>query len=203
VLVGNRSTFAAVEVNEVGGIPEWPETMDDIPSGFSFGVSSLTGRIAGVGDFDGDSLPDLVACRGEPAPSETTQTCDLYLGSALGDAVIAPEWTVGNLPDAGAPPDPAGGVDLGGGGEDDFVVAHADGACLIWGRSAIPSADLDCTDLPEGAGVEFVAEPGFELTGAALVGDVNGDGFEDLALSAVAGGGGAGRVYVVFGGVLD
>jgi len=202
VLVGHRQNFASVEASIVVLTPEWPASMDDVPSGYSFGTSSLTGRISGVGDFDGDGMPDLVACRGALAGGETTQACDLFLGSALGDPPVAGEWTVGNLTDA-TPPDPTGGVDFGGTAEDDFVIAHADGACLVWGRTAIPSADLDCTDLPDGDGVGFSTEPGYELTRAAVVGDVNGDGFDDLALSAGQGGGGAGRVYVVFGGSLD
>jgi FG-GAP repeat protein len=93
----------------------------------------------------------------------------------------------------GAPTaNPLGRVDAG-------TVTALFGTALPWGDIALPDAGL--------FGLQILGDLPGELSGFAVagVGDWNGDGTDDLAITAPGGGGnlgrsGAGVVYVVFGG---
>jgi len=161
----------------------------------SFGVT-----LAGVGDYDGDSVGDLLVgaseaygngavflYRGSPARSTPTSPYHTYVGTAgmssVGYAL-------------------AGGGDLNGDGLGDFVVGapntttpeQSEGALLVFlGRS---------TNAPFVPDTTYQSNLADQILGSAIapLGDVNADGFADIVAGAPSGAGGTGRVYIYFGG---
>jgi hypothetical protein len=171
--------------------------------------------VAGLGDVDGDGVPDLaVGSPGADRAGTDGGAVDVIFGSraggtadvsALGDrgyAVTGPEGAVAGLAVA-----PAGAVD--GDGRADLLLgaparrggAIAQGAAFVLrGRLGGQSVTLDA--LPAGAGWEFDGHPG-DLFGVSVssAGDVNGDGHPDLVVGAPwarpGGKPGAGSAYVL------
>ena len=159
--------------------------------------------IAGTGDVNGDGLCDLlVGAPGDGAVGPRTGRAFLFFGATAMDSLPDLElttYTSGSYFGQVV----AGVGDVNGDGHRDFAcgssIDGSDGvqagrAYVYFGGPALDArADLTLSGNAAGEGLMKVAG----------LGDVNGDGFEDLAAGAEFGAGhepGSGRVYVYFGG---
>lgn len=167
--------------------------------------------VAGVGDVNGDGYADFVI--GAPNNAEAgTRAGQAYL--FLGRPNWASTYSLANA-DASflgeAQQDSAGflvaaGGDLNGDGLDDIVISAPTAASaagkvyVIFGRSSGWARDTSLA----AADASFIGEQAGDIAGqsAAGVGDVNGDGYDDLVIGAWKndeGASGAGKVYLIFG----
>jgi FG-GAP repeat len=103
----------------------------------------------------------------------------------------------------------AGAGDVNGDGFSDLIIGEsvangfAGGAYIVFGKASGFSPNLDLSNLNGSNGFEFLG-PLYTYFGSAVAsaGDVNGDGFADLIVSAPEANGGGfynGSVYLVFG----
>jgi len=136
----------------------------------------------GLGDADGDGFGDAVLSGSNGATFMAGSAKGFSLGSAVS--------VVGGMGIRSTQ-----GVDLDGDGFMDYVTAKGPGtsAILVHRGSA---KGLEATPLELATGVS-----GYECLGDALsFGDVNGDGYIDLAVGAYCSAKTAGRAYVFLGG---
>jgi hypothetical protein len=143
---------------------------------------------AAVVDFDGDGRQDVVALH--------AATSEVSLLRGQGDGTLVPHgrWTVGRRPSAAA------AADLDRDGRMDLLIAEADDNTVsVYHVPSVPESRLTARPAcPLGAEdgvapVEETPEPlmrldvGGEATSAVAVGDFDGDGHPDLALTRKAG----------------
>lgn len=175
----------------LGGDP--PDSKPDLsPKGDSSG--SYQGTSVSSGDLDGDGDADLVV--GAPASLTTAGgRARVYLGGFGLDETKDLEMTGGKyLDEFGFAVRGAG--DLNGDGFEDVLVSSqmSDVRVFFGGWPIDAKADLTMTgETPASGGAA-----GFGSIAGA--GDVNGDGWPDIAVGANWHGMGVGRVYVYFGG---
>ncbi|RMF18137.1 MAG: hypothetical protein D6761_03215 [Candidatus Dadabacteria bacterium] len=163
--------------------------------------------VAGAGDVNGDGFADvLVGAIGYDSPGTSAGRTYVYFGAATGPPPI-PDWKVTtNQAGAHVGWSVAGAGDVNGDGYADVLVGVADydngqideGAAWLYlggpnGLSTTVAWSAVETDQPS-------AQLGFSVAG---IGDVNRDGYGDVAISARnfdnSNGGNAGRVYVYAG----
>ncbi len=169
-------------------------------------------RVIGVGDVNGDHADDIVIAA--PGASNWTGAVYLVFGSTSGLPSLASLADADVMWVGEAEGDQAGmGLsavgDFNGDGLADFVVgapfagdAYGQGkAYLVLGRTSGWPAQASLAD----ADLILVGEAGMALSGFALAGlqDVNGDGFDDLAVGAHGTDSQTGKVFVVLGGPVD
>jgi len=151
-------------------------------------VPTYASEVAGVGDFDGDGVDDLVV--GAPEAPNGEGTIYFYPGSRARSRPGSAQtltWTATGFGQAGAGTAIAGGGDLNGDGHADFVVGapHAsngeatEGVLFLFrghpGTGAIAPDTLYQSD---------VASRGLG-TAIAPLADLNGDGYADIVASGI------------------
>lgn len=177
------------------GIPENPAlSLAGENMGEGFGRT-----VAGAGDINGDGFADLLVAAPEAGDEKQGIVYVFLGGNDLVGSLSGPAFTLlGQEPNGVFGHSLAGLGDVNGDGFDDIAVS-APGAADLAGSVYIFHGG------PQG----LHAAPDTTIPGAfgesvfgtvvAGAGDVNGDGFSDLAVSGVGGDYGGGRVYVFHG----
>ncbi len=184
VFAGRTGEWSASRVHLVRGIDE-PESF--------FGAA-----IAALGDTNGDGFADIAIAQW--GASEQAGRVLVFNGSAQGLSETPTVTLQGSNGDAEAfGASIAGAGDVNGDGFADLVVGaaaasnHAGRAYVFLGGAAGIASDaarvIEPVDAGDGAFGDSVASAG----------DVNGDGFADVAIAAPRANGGSGRVHVYLG----
>lgn len=189
-----EGSFFATDVLSVTGVLDnqanFTSTGDAVLGG-SFGFA-----VAPAGDVNGDGFADVLV------GANTSNRAYIYLGSNQGLTNPAYFTAMGNANRFGY--SVGGGGDVNGDGYDDFIVGAPDGetttgltntgiARVYHGGVGVPT--LAITLSGEASEDEFG-------TSVDVVGDLNGDGYADIAVGALkndANGENAGRVYLYYG----
>ncbi len=216
--VANGLTYLTAIVAAIACTPfvsqaAFPESFDlgDADVGF-FGQNEFDQsgyRVVGVGDVNGDHTDDILITA--PGAFNWSGAVYLVLGKTSGmEPLMSLEqadvaW-VGEAEGDQAGVGACALGDFNGDGLADFAVGapfagdeYGQGkAYVILGRTGGWSAQNSLAD----ADIMLVGEAGMALTGFSLAGteDLNGDGFDDLAVGAHGTGSSTGKVFVVLGG---
>ncbi|MFN9480106.1 MAG: cadherin domain-containing protein [Betaproteobacteria bacterium] len=166
-------------------------------------LSATLGEFAAAGDFNADGFADVVLSSGG-------SSAVLLLGTT-GTLALPVASTITGLAGTRSP-SMAGGFDLNSDGIDDLLLGAptltgGGGAFVLFGSAAAPVSTLGLASLSPVAGFVLAADGGADQLGAAVApaGDVNGDGIDDIVVSAPRGDpnnaidSNHGEVYVVFG----
>lgn len=143
--------------------------------------------VSAAGDVNGDGVLDVAYCDGN-------QTCRVVLGVP---SSLTSGWQITGFP-VSSEPRVAGGGDLNGDGRSDLAFVVESKGYVLFGRTTA-TGTTNVTSLTSSQGFALSPEAGGALSAVAQIGDVNGDGIDDFAVSDASHGSGAGRVYVVFG----
>ncbi len=186
-------------VTTVFGAKQWPSVIDPRninERGFSMrgpGEAMVGEAVSGIGDINNDGYADIViaAPRGGPQNEGI-----VYL--VLGKQTFEPPLQYGLVVLGGT--DLVSNIgDINGDGFDDLLFATRDYRCiLVWGGEGLPQILNLREPLSKNLGVTFEGA-GY----GAGVGDINGDGFKDLAFGlpfqSPGDVPGAGQVVICFG----
>ena len=170
--------------------------------------------VSGAGDINGDGIDDLVI----GAPDANTASGESYVVfGAIGDFSDRLDlsdldgsngFVISGIDDfdlSGTSVSGAG--DINGDGIDDLVIgapnanSSAGASYVILGARGDFDASLNLSDLDGSNGFVINGSTSGDLSGGSVsgVGDINGDGIDDLIIGAINGNGGTGEGYVVLG----
>jgi len=182
-----------------GGLWVWTDAGDggssmEVELGVSVGVhAELGASLADLGDIDGDGLSDVAV--GAPGRNTVVVVLGGLSGGAASSTVVLEDMEDGS--DFGR--SVGGGVDLDDDGLDDLIVgAPEDGTSggsvyiFVAPSGTVAAADAYARIDGPGAGAQL----GFSSAG---VGDIDHDGFMDIALGAPGWSSDTGRLEVVMG----
>jgi hypothetical protein len=171
--------------------------------------------VAIAGDVDGDGLADVIV--GAPASSAayvvfgkpdgtTVELADVAGGTGGGFAIMAeaPDSSLGLAVAAAGDVNDDGLADvILGAPESDAALSNAGRSYVVFGKPDADPVELD--DVAAGTGgfaIDGLASADRSGNAVAGLGDLDGDGFDDVAVAAAEGdpnGASSGRLYVVFG----
>ena len=169
------------------------------------GNSDQFGVSAASGDLNGDGYADLiVGASGRDQNGGNAGAVYLYYGSANGISTTYTTVISGNTGALGFGSNVAAG-DLNGDGYDDVVagaggyLGSSQGGVFVYNGRSTPLADV--TTLTDADVILTGEAPSDEFAHSMDVGDLNGDGYDDLVVTAIGYPGGAfnGRSYVFYG----
>jgi hypothetical protein len=167
-----------------------------------------------AGDVNGDGYDDIIigAHRNDEGGDYAGQSYLIFGGTGLTQDMDLSNANASFIGEAGG--DYAGDSvsyagDVNGDGYDDLIIGapnNDDGtngagqSYLIYGGTGL-TQDMDLSN----ANASFIGENAFDASGSSVsyAGDVNGDGYDDLIIGAVAnddGGDDAGQSYLIYGG---
>ena len=168
------------------------------------------GSVSNAGDVNGDGIDDVIV--GDYTEGNVGSAYVVFGSATPPGAVDLGALGTGGFAIIGeAASDQAGysvsaAVDVNGDGTDDVIVGarFADGsfgaAYVVFGDSNLTTINLNALGT---GGFKILSEDEFSRTGSAVsgIGDVNGDGIDDIAVGApqYASGATTGAAYVVFG----
>ena len=178
---------------------------------------SAGGAVSNVGDLNGDGFDDLVIAAASADPNGNSAAGESYVvfgGSGVGNSgslnLADLNGTNGFVINGisafdGWGNSVSGAGDVNNDGLDDLIVGsnNANGSYVIFGSSGLGSGgNLNLADISSTAGTLISTDTPSSFTGRAVsgIGDVNGDGIDDLMTANPNAGGQAGRSYIVFGG---
>lgn len=160
------------------------------PSSLSGNVEKISGSggfgtvVTGIGDFNGDGYNDFAV--GAPGANSNAGSVTLYYGSKNGLV------TGGTISETGSMTYGLSILNLGdvnGDGKTDIMVSGKNASYIYFGGNAT-SGSPDVTF--------NTSYDDYEIVGAGAIGDFNGDGFDDFALSL--GDDNGVKTYVIYGG---
>ena len=182
-------------------------------------VGDKSGRaVSGAGDLNADGKSDILIGAPFADPGSRTDAGRVYVvygSTSPGNVNLAQLGAQEGFTIDGAAPDDAAGRavaaarDINGDGKPDVVVGapgagtDAGSSYVVFGKAS--PTDVDLASLPSSQGFAIHGATAGDNSGNAVagVGDVNGDGFRDVAVGAPKAAGlgrqNAGASYVVFG----
>ncbi|GAB0056714.1 hypothetical protein SIID45300_01025 [Candidatus Magnetaquicoccaceae bacterium FCR-1] len=198
VIYGKGSGFAAtVDLASLGGRDGF--RVDGLPDG----TQALGMSVAGAGDLNLDGYDDvIIGAPGSPpvGAGGNEQSYVLYGGNFSG---ATPAWTMGFKVMGENPYDQAGfsvcmAGDVNGDGFEDVIIGAPDNpaigssepgpgaAYVVFGSASNQPFTLDLSTLDGSNGFKLAGVADFDETGASVsgVGDVNGDGYDDILIGA-------------------
>ncbi|NWG91697.1 MAG: FG-GAP repeat protein [Parvularculaceae bacterium] len=194
-------------------------------TGFRIGgdlaADALGGAVAGAGDINGDGIDDFIVGAKYADASAGADTGKSYVvfgstgafsatfqastlngsngfvinGAAIGDSSGQSVSSAGDVNGDGVSDLLIGASGLGGTG----------GAYVLFGKTTGFGAAVELSSINGTNGFQIVGEAAGDLSGysATSIGDINGDGFDDIAIGAIgadpSGKSSAGKTYVIFG----
>ena len=127
------------------------------------------------------------------------KSCEVFFGPIAASTTLARgDWRLNGFTATLGQPRLGSAADLNQDGFADLLLSDDSGAYVVFGRDAGFGA-VDVTSLGTD-GFSLGAPTTGSLAALSSIGDVNGDGFGDFAIGEPSAAGGAGFVYVVFGG---
>jgi Ca2+-binding RTX toxin-like protein len=217
VIFGKASGFGTIDVFTLAPPDGFALIGQTAGGGGGAFVPNAGTSVAPAGDFNNDGFADYLVS--QPG---NNQGVVLLLGKASG-FVSAPLYGagLGLITEAATSTGPtqdslgfsvSGAGDVNGDGYDDIIVGayrndqgggDAGAAYVIFGRASVP-AYLDLAHFSIADGFKIIGAAGSDIAGYSVsgAGDVNGDGFADILVSAPLhdfGTGDRGAVYLIFG----
>jgi len=185
------------------------------------GVEDRLGRFSNAGDFNGDGLDDIIvgAYRNNDGGSDNEGAAYIFFGATnltgTKDTGTADEDVriLGKAAQDGLGLSVSNAGDVNGDGFDDFIIGayrndeggtDSEGAAYIFFGSATLSGDIDVGGA-QSANFTILGKAANDNLGVSVsgVGDVNGDGFDDVIVGAYfnndGGSNNEGAAYIFFG----
>ncbi len=218
VVFGKASGFAAsTDLSSLSGTDGF--RLEGVAAGDWAGIS-----VSGAGDVNGDGFDDVIVGAYHADPNGADSGSSYVVFGKAGGFVASTnlstlDGTNGFRLDGVAASDLAGGVsnvgDVNGDGFDDVIIgaryadhggSNSGSAYVVFGKAGGFSATMDLSTLNGANGFRLDGEAAGDAIGTGLlnagVGDINGDGFDDVivgAFGADINGSNSGSAYVVFG----